>query len=229
MTLKKSFILALSNIMFDKTRSLLTMLGIIIGVAAVIILVSLMNGMTGMITDTFSEIGITSITVSVTNRGGSRVVKEDKFYELYEENPDLIDGVSPNVTISGTVKSGNNSITSSATGVSEEYAHMKKLEIENGRFIQYHEVANNKKVCVIGTYIQQEFFGRGSALNQSIKINGDSYTVVGILKETASSESGSSDDVIYIPYTTALRASDSGRISSYTVNAKSDELVNATC
>ena len=228
MTLKKSFILALSNIMFDKTRSLLTMLGIIIGVAAVIILVSLMNGMTGMITDTFSEIGITSITVSVTNRGGSRVVKEDKFYELYEENPDLIDGVSPNVTISGTVKSGNNSITSSATGVSEEYAHMKKLEIENGRFIQYHEVANNKKVCVIGTYIQQEFFGRGSALNQSIKINGDSYTVVGILKETASSESGSSDDVIYIPYTTALRASDSGRISSYTVNAKSDELVNAT-
>ena len=63
MSLKKSFFLALSNIMYDKMRSFLTMLGIIVGVAAVIILISLMNGMTGMITDTFEEMGTTSLTI----------------------------------------------------------------------------------------------------------------------------------------------------------------------
>ena len=72
MSLKKSFLLALSNILYDKTRSLLTMLGIIIGVAAVIILISLMNGMTGMMMDQFAEIGTSTITVSVQDRGGSR-------------------------------------------------------------------------------------------------------------------------------------------------------------
>ena len=77
MSLKKSFSLALSNIMYDKMRSFLTMLGIIVGVAAVIILISLMNGMTQMVTDTFEEIGTTSLTVTVQNRGGSRTVYED--------------------------------------------------------------------------------------------------------------------------------------------------------
>ena len=80
MSLRKSFELALSNIMFDKVRSFLTMLGIIVGVAAVIILISLMNGMTGMITDTFNEMGTTTLTVTVQDRGGSRKVEEDDIY-----------------------------------------------------------------------------------------------------------------------------------------------------
>lgn len=228
MTLKKSFVLAISNILYDKMRSLLTMLGIIIGVAAVIILVSLMNGMTGMINDTFSEIGVTSITVNVTNRGGSRIVEEEAFYKLRDENPELLAELSPTVTLnSATVKSGSNSITTSATGVSEEYADMKQLELQSGRFLQYHEINSNKKACVVGSYIQKKFFGMSSALNKSIKINGNSYTIVGILKETADSESGSTDDVIYIPYTTAARASNTGTINSYSFNATSEENVDA--
>lgn len=226
MSLKKSFELALANILYDKKRSILTMIGIIVGVAAVIILISLMNGMTTMISDKFNEIGTTTLTVTVQDRGGSRTVKEEDMYSLRDENPDLLTGVSPSVMISrATIKvnGSTDTITTNATGVSEEYADMKKLNVTNGRFLDYMDVEKISKVCVVGTYIQKEFFGMSSALGNQIKINGIPYTVVGVLEEKDNSESNGSDDVIYIPYTTALRNGTSSSISSYTLTAASDE------
>lgn len=229
MSLKKSFELALANILYDKKRSVLTMLGIIVGVAAVIILISLMNGMTTMISDKFNEIGTTTLTITVQNRGGSRTVKEEDMYSLRDENPDLLTGVSPSVTLSrATIKvnGSTDTITTNATGVSEEYADMKKLNVTNGRFLDYMDIEKISKVCVVGTYIQKEFFGMSSALGNQIKINGIPYTVVGVLEEKDNSESNGSDDVIYIPYTTALRNGTSSSISSYTLTAASDEKID---
>ena len=229
MSLKKSFELALANILYDKKRSILTMLGIIVGVAAVIILISLMNGMTTMISDKFNEIGTTTLTVTVQDRGGNRTVKEEDMYSLRDENPDLLTGVSPSVMISrATIKvnGSTDTITTNATGVSEEYADMKKLNVTNGRFLDYMDVEKISKVCVVGTYIQKEFFGMSSALGNQIKINGIPYTVVGVLEEKDNSESNGSDDVIYIPYTTALRNGTSSSISSYTLTAASDEKID---
>lgn len=226
MSLKKSFVLALANILYDKMRSLLTMLGIIIGVAAVIILISLMNGMTNMMTESFAELGLTTITVSTTNRGGSRTIDEDEMYAFRDEHPDLIEGISPSCNLNtATIKVGDNSITGTATGVSEEYADMKDLKLQSGRFIQYQEVMTHKRVCVIGTYTQKELFGFSSALGQDIKINGNSYRVIGVLEETEDSTSGSADDILYIPYTTAVRLSRTGTVSSYTLTATSQENV----
>lgn len=229
MSLKKSFSLALSNIMYDKMRSFLTMLGIIVGVAAVIILISLMNGMTGMITDTFEEMGTTSITVSVQNRGGSRTVYEDDIYKLRDDNPELISGVSPSVSLGRAnikLPHGTNSINTSVTGVSEEYADMKKLNVTNGRFLAYMDMTQYTKSCVIGTYIQKELFGSLPALGNTIKINGASYKIVGILEEKDDSSSTGADNAIYIPYTTASRNASSTFISSYTLTAASDSVVD---
>ncbi len=228
MSLKKSFFLALSNILYDKMRSFLTMLGIIVGVAAVIILISLMNGMTGMITDTFEEMGTTSLTINVQDRGGSRTVYEEDIYALRDENPDILSGVSPTVSLSrSTVKApgDKDSITSSVTGVSEEYADMKMLNVTQGRFLSYMDMVNHSRTCVIGSYIQKEVLG-GNALNQTLKINGNSYQVIGVLEEKDDSQSGGGDDIIYIPYTTASRLSSSSYISSYTVTATSDQVVD---
>ena len=228
MRLTKSFLLALSNIMYDKMRSFLTMLGIIVGVAAVIILISLMNGMSNMITEQFEEIGTTSITVNVQDRGGSRTVYEDDIYALRDDNPSLLSGVSPSVSIAPAIiklPGDSDDITSSATGVSEEYASMIKLNVTNGRFLNYMDMKENAKVCVIGTYIQKELFGTASPLGNSIKLNGISYTVVGILEEKDDSQSGGADDAVYIPYTTASRVSRNSYISSYTLTAVSDSVV----
>ena len=227
MSFAKSFSLAIANITFDKKRSILTMLGIIVGVAAVIILVSLMNGMTGMINDTFSDMGTTSITVSVTSRGGSRVVEEEDMYQLRDDNPELLEGVSPTVSMMrSTIKrpGETDSVTTSVTGVSEEYADMKNLELQSGTFLNYMDMQNNTKNCVIGTYIQKELFGSEQAIGNKIKINNTPYTVVGIIEEQDDSSSSSSDNAIYIPYTTAFRASSNASISSFLFTAVSDGL-----
>ena len=227
MTLKKSFALALSNLLFDKMRSLLTMLGIIIGVAAVIILISLMDGMMGLMNDEFAKLGTDTINITITDRGGSRTVDDDDMYHLAEENREYIKAVSPNVTIPGaTVKITTNDITTSVTGVDEQYFDIKQLEMEQGRFLQFSDVVRKQKVCVIGTYIEEELFGRGMGLGQSFKINGKSFKVVGVLTEEGDSESGGQDEVIYIPYTTAVSMTQSSFIASYTALATSTDNVD---
>ncbi len=227
MTLKKSFQLALSNLLFDKMRSLLTMLGMIIGVAAVIILISLMDGMMGMMNDEFAKLGTDTVSVTVQNRGGSRTVDEDDLYSFVDENPNLFRGMSPTVTVANAlVKSGGDDTTTSATGVSEAYEAIKQLEVEQGRFLQYIDIEKKAHYCVVGTYIEHEFFAPGEAIGKSIRINGKSFTIIGVLKEDDDSSSGSTDDVIYIPYKTAVTMSSSKFINSYTLWTINTETVD---
>lgn len=221
--------MALSSIINNKVRSLLTMLGIIIGIAAVIILVSVMNGLTSEITNVFSEFGTTSLTTTVTPRS-NKEVKPDELYEFVDQYPELYSGMSPNVSLSGQIKtpdSGDDTLTGSATGVSEDYYDIQKLKLSFGRFISYEDCENASKVAVIGSYQALYFYGLSSkALGETIRINGTPYTIIGVMEEEADSEESSSDDVIYIPYTTALDESGTNIISMYTVNAASDEVVD---
>lgn len=227
MTFKKSFILALSNLMFDKMRSLLTMLGIIIGVASVIILISLMNGMMNLMNDQFASLGVDTVSVSIQDRGGRRTVDENDIYKYVEENPEYFKAVTPNVTIpSASIRKQKNDINTSVSGVSETSAEIKQIELEQGRFFQYLDVKKKQKMCVIGTYIEKEFFGRGNGIGSTFKINGDTFTVIGVLKEEDNSNSGGQDEVIYIPYTTAISLSSTKFISSYTLMTTTVEIVD---
>lgn len=222
MGLGKCFKMAISSIVNNKMRSFLTMLGIIIGIAAVIILVSVMNGLTTMVTSTFEDIGVETITVTVTPRA-TRSVSPEEMFEFVEENPDLFSAASPTVTLSGTLKtstSGSDSISSRATGVAETYIDMKDIEVSFGRFIQYIDCKQEEKVCVIGSYQALYFFNSASgALNQYLKINGEPYKIVGVLEETADSTQSSTDDCVYIPYTVAAKKSYMSVINNYSVTA----------
>ena len=99
----QAFKLALKSLAGNKMRAFLTMLGIIIGVAAVIILVSLMQGLTGEVTSLFSDLGTEVLTVSVQSRGATRTVDDKDLYELYESNTDIFSAFSPNVTGCGEI------------------------------------------------------------------------------------------------------------------------------
>lgn len=229
MGLGKSFSMAISSIVNNKVRAFLTMLGIIIGIAAVIILVSVMDGLTGMITNTFEEMGTETITVSIMSRATTKKVEPDEMYEFVSENPDLLSASSPVVTLGGTAKtssSGDDSITVSAQGVGEDYADMKSLELSFGRFIQFIDCDREEKVCVIGSYEARYFFGSASAaVDKILKINGDQYRIVGILEEQEDSSQSSADDCVYIPYTTAAKASGSTTVTSYTLTAANKDVV----
>ena len=218
MSLLETFQLSLRNIWGSKMRSFLTMLGIIIGVCAVIVIVGLGNGMQGYIEDSFDELGTDSLTVMIMGRGSSRSVSEDEMNQMVEDNSDVLKQLSPSVTVSFPLKIGSDTVTStSVTGVSEDYFSMKGYDITQGRGLQYTDMRNREKVCVVGQYLNMAYYG-GSAVGQTLKVGQNTLTIVGVLAAEGSDlEEGGADDCVYLPYSTASRISSAGTISSYVV------------
>ena len=218
MSFLETFQLALKNIWGSKMRTFLTMLGIVIGVTAVIVIVGLGNGMQGYIEDSFADLGTDSLTVMIMGRGSSRSVSEDQMYDMVSEHADLFKQLSPTVSVSFPLKIGSDTVSSSTvSGVSEDYFSMKGYEISQGRGLQYTDMADRKKVCVIGQYLNMAYFG-GSAVGQTIKLGQNTLTIVGVMAQKAEDlEEGGTDDCLYLPYSTAARMSYTGTISSYTV------------
>ena len=230
MSILESLELALKNIVASKTRTLLTMLGIIIGVAAVIVIVGLGNGLEQYVTDSFSDMGTNTLTVTVMSRGATRTLDVDDMYEIVEENSQYLDLCSPTANMMGYVKIGSETTTStSILGVSEDYLDIAGVSVASGRGLQYSDMATRSKVCVIGAYLDRAYFG-GNAVGQTLRVGGQSLTIVGVLEQQDEElEEGGSDDCLYLPYTTASRIS--GEVSSYVITMRDedhiDESVNA--
>ena len=218
----QSFRLAVKSIWGNKMRSFLTMLGIIIGVAAVIILVSLVNGYMSSVVESFASMGVNQINVSVTNLS-SRSLDVDEMYGFYEEHRDLFDGLSPNVTLNSTIKHGTDTMTStSAAGRSEQYLDIKDYKLEQGRNISYSDIISRQKICVIGAYVAQELYGSGeNAVGQTLKIDGYAFKIVGAAEaQEDEMEDGGTDDFVWIPYSVAAKMSRDANISSYTFTVR---------
>ena len=215
----ETFRQALQNVWSNKLRTFLTMLGIIIGVMAVIVIVGLGNGMTQSIKDSFSDMGTDLLSVQVMGYG-ARSVSVDSVYDIVESHPDIFESVSPTGSVSGTVKVGTDSYSNTTVkGVSEVYFDMLGYTIDEGRLLNYVDLENNKKVCVVGAYLNRVAYG-GNALGQTIKIGAAKYTIVGVLEAKVTDleeQEGSNDDMIFVPYTTAMRANHSSTVSSYSV------------
>ena len=211
MNFGQSFKLAIKSLMTSKMRALLTMLGIIIGVAAVIIITSLGNGMQNYMNDQFEQMGSNLVQAQIYLTGSSLDVKADDMYALVEKYPQYLSGVTPYNTVQGVVRQGSNEFKrSSVYGVGETFYNVDKNTIMTGsslgkgRFLSYVDVEREMAVCVIGSYLEQKAFG-GDALGKTLTISGAPFTVVGVLEKSGDNSEGSSDDCIYIPYTQANR------------------------
>ena len=181
MSILESLELALKNIVSSKVRTLLTMLGIIIGVAAVIVIVGLGNGLEGYVTESFSDMGTNTLTVTVMSRGSTRSLDVEDMYDIVEENSEYLDLCSPTVTMAGYVKIGSETVdTTTSLGVSEDYLDIARLTIAQGRNLQYSDMSTRAKVCVIGAYLNQAYFG-GNAVGQTLRVGGQSLEIVGVL------------------------------------------------
>ena len=237
----QSFRLALKSLAASKMRSLLTMLGIIIGVASVIIILALGNGVQGMIDEQVEKLGINMIQTMIYGRGdGSTTdLDPDDMYDLVEEHPDVLTGVSPYVSFQATLRHGDDKYEDTQLyGVSEVMFNNDTRstidggqKLSQGRFLSYLDVARRQNVCVIGAYLAQEAFGGDEqALGQTLSINGASYTVVGVLERLSTATemtSGGADDQIYIPYENALEIMGFRYVSLYIFTSTSGETAAA--
>ena len=228
MTLYQSFLMAISNIMSRKVRSLLTMLGIIIGVVAVIVIIGLGNGLEKYMVDSFKSMGTDLLSVNVFGRGSTRTISVDDMYEILDDNPEYFTVMSPTVPLSGAVKIGNETVKrTTVTGTGEDYMVMKQYNLSQGRFINYVDISKRHKVAVVGAYLNNEFFG-GEAVGKTMRINGQVLEIVGVLEaETDEIEEGGTDDAVYLPYSTAAKISGNNTISSYSYAMVSEDDVKA--
>lgn len=200
-------------------RSFLTMLGIIIGVASVIILVSLVNAYMSYMTESFASLGTNQISVNMINLS-SRSVSVDEMYGFYEEHTDLFDHMTPMVSVSTTVKHNSDTMSStSVSGVSEDYLAIKDYDLVQGRNIQYSDITSRQKVCVIGYYVASELYGSPEkAIDETIKIGGYAYRVVGVVERQDEDdlEDGGTDDFVWLPYSCAVKMARNANINNYT-------------
>ena len=236
MNVGQSFRLAIKSLLTSKARALLTMLGIIIGVAAVIVIVSLGTGMQTYMNSQFEQVGVNLIQVMVYEQPGNRNADADDFYELAEKYPQYIDSVTPALTISGIVRHGADEYErTSVTGVSETVYNPETSQtvngeqMEDGRFLSYVDVERNQHVCVVGSYLNEAMFG-GRGVGQALTIGGVPFTVIGTMAETADSTEGSGDDFIYVPYGLAPQlngAAGGSGMSGYLVASTSEDTSSA--
>lgn len=200
-------------------RSFLTMLGIIIGVASVIILVSLVNAYMSYMTESFASLGTNQISVNMINLS-SRSVSVDEMYGFYEEHTDLFDHMTPMVSVSTTVKHSSDTMSStSVSGVSEDYLAIKDYDLVQGRNIQYSDITSRQKVCVIGYYVASELYGSPEkAIDETIKIGGYAYRVIGVVERQDEDdlEDGGTDDFVWLPYSCAVKMARNANINNYT-------------
>ena len=221
----ETFRQAIQNVWSNKLRTFLTMLGIIIGVMAVIVIVGLGNGMTQSMRDSFSAMGTNTLSINIWGYGSRTVTVED-VYAIGTKNPDLIRSISPQIDFSNnTPKVGTTTYRySNVAGVDENFTSMKNYTVAQGRGLQYMDMKDNKQVCVIGDYLNRVAYG-GRGVGQTIKLGPYKFRIVGVLNakvNNTSMQQGSDDDCIYLPYTIAMRLSNTAMASSY-IAIMSDE------
>lgn len=220
----QSFKMALKSIAGNKFRAFLTMLGIIIGVMALVILVSLVSGATGSVTDSISSLGNNLLTVTISDDKGSPV-KLQTLNEWMEK--DGIGLIAPSGETSAMARYEGNSSSITIYGTTPPYETINGLSLILGRFIKSSDVDNHTNVVVINETAATELIGYTDCIGEEVSLDGVKYTVVGLLEDDEDSLTavfGRGSIVAYIPYTSLMRLSSAAtsNITSFSVSAETD-------
>ena len=209
MLISQNFLTALRGLMANKLRSALTILGIVIGVAAVVALMAIGNGATSSITDSITSNGSNLLNIQAgRSQRPTAGVPFNQSYLTYNDylalSKTLTDtaGIAPAYQSNATITAGVNTSTTSVTGVTEDYIKVHTYTLATGRGLTTNDRTKRSQVAVIGATTAETLFPNGSALGQSIKINNTSYTVVGVLASKGSTGFDNTDDVVLIPLET---------------------------
>ena len=216
-----SFKMALRSISSNKLRAALTMLGIIIGVMALVVLVSLVNGATSSVTDAVSGLGTSMLTVSISDDKGMPLDLDTVNGYMEEDGIGLVAPyTSSSVTATGDEASGEVTVY----GATPAFYDVQGMQLAMGRFLKTSDVENHTYVCVINETAATKLIGYVDCVDQAISLNGVEYTIVGVLSDNEDSLTSmmtSGSLAVYLPYTSLLRLSDSltSEVTSFYVSA----------
>ena len=224
----QSILEALESLASNKMRSGLTIIGIVIGVAAVIAIVSIGRGAQNSITGSIQGIGTNLLFVF---RGGSEEVRNPQPVTLGDaqavsdpfQAPSVI-GVAPILMGNGEVTVGGASTTTEIAGVTPEYSPVRNIKVTEGEFISEEHILGQASVVLLGTEVADNLFGRTQGLvGETVRVEGQPFRVIGVLESKGGSGFGNQDDRVLIPFTTAqarlIRRSNRNQVDLLTVQA----------
>ncbi len=209
MLISQNFLTALRGLMANKLRAALTILGIVIGVAAVVALMAIGNGATSSITNQIEGNGSNLLNIQSgrsqrPSAGGMMAQTNLTYKDFLTLSSALTDtaGIAPAYQANYTITRGTVSASTSVTGVTEDYILVHTYSLASGRGLTASDRSKHSQVAVIGATTVETFFGTDSPLGQTIKINNDNYNVVGVLESKGSTGFDNTDDVVLIPLET---------------------------
>lgn len=216
---------SLKNIKNNKLRSILTMLGLVIGIASVIILVGIGSGTSNHVTSQVQSLGTDILTLKIQ----SSDVSLD--YEDIDEITNLsnVESAVPYKSVSSTV-SRNETVSqkSSIIATTVDYFSVTNTTISQGRLMSEIDMENNNKICLLGSDIAETLFNVTNPIGQKIKINGDNYTVVGVLTKNGTSMGNNVDNMIIIPFTTAKYLGSDTQVSDLYIKVENEDIIDYT-
>ena len=225
-----AFKMALRSIGTNKMRAVLTMLGIIIGVMALVVLVSLVNGATSSVTDAVAELGSSLLTVTISDDKG-QPVKMDTVNQ-WMDTEQALGAIAPYASDSVIARHGGEYGTMTLYGATPAYYQVQGLQLSMGRWLKHADVENTSYVCVINETAATELIGYEDCVGQTLRLDGVDFTVVGILADDEDSLTAvftKGTMAAYIPYSTLQRLSDTvpGNITSFYVSAAEGSTLDA--
>ncbi|MDD3796699.1 MAG: ABC transporter permease [Lachnospiraceae bacterium] len=211
--------MAIAAVLSNKLRSFLTMLGIIIGVMSVTLLISLVQGATNTVTSSLDDLGGDQLVASISNTSKRLTLHEVEALE----GSGGIARVSPLLNGKGTAKAAGNSTDISITGITSAYQEVQGMDLENGRYINQNDVEYRLNVCIVGSGVAKDLFGNTNILNETIRIAGKDYRVIGVREEAEETMFGSANDGVFLPFTNAQRLLSSVNITTFYVSTSDTE------
>ncbi len=222
--IKESLKMSWQNIISNKMRSFLTVLGVLIGVASVIALITIVQGITSDMTSQFSELGANTISVRIN---GTPFKDGLSYFELDElAGLDNVKGVSPTLSLTGSLSSGNTVVDDAAIeGHNEIYFSNQSDLVLRGRSLNILDMESRSRVCLIDETLAKDLFHGTDPLNKTVRISGNSFTVVGVLAENGDSsvmnaQSETDNGKAVIPYDTAMNLAGMGTIKAVDIILK---------
>jgi len=229
--------IAKSSLLKNRTRSILTMLGIVIGVGAVIVMVAIGEGAQQNIESRINSLGTNLIMIrSASNSAGGvrrgsgssrTLLLQDE--ATIREHCTLVSAVSGIVSVNGQIIGGGTNWASSVMGVSPDYPIIKNWDLDEGNFFTERDIRAKTKVAVIGSSVAENLFSGQDVIGQSIRIQAVPFKIIGLLKSKGATSGQDQDDVVLVPLTTAafrLRG-DSKYVSQIYVSAISMDVLDA--
>ncbi len=227
MRITENAIMAVKNLRSNKMRSFLTMLGIIIGVGAVITMVSLGEGAKNQITKEISAIGSNLIIVSPGRNSGDSINNDT--VDLVKESSEYIQMIAPAARDIKSAEAGGQSLKASIVGCTPEYGVVRNYQVEYGNFLNAADCSSRRRVAVIGSYVAGELFPGVNPIGEELKIGGVRLEVVGVLKGKGENGSGNGDNSVLLPlYTAQERIFGNKNLTEINIQVQNEAYVDYT-